>query len=390
MKHQRRVRKRRSQERRQLVAPVLLLFIFSFCVLDLYYVVTLKKEGKLAEIKPALQHQKEQIREAIDNAIHHHRDGGHADVGADDDDDKGPIYEILEQAGIHRSSLDAATRQQLPTWTQVTKLYGDHPIIYGLERCESFTSSIDPSVSFFGIAGTFNSGTNLLAEILIQNCQITKRMEKFGTEQKGMRWQVPWGKHTPVEFRDAHVTTTDKDVPLENSFPMIAIRDPYRWLMSMCRHKYTVNWFHNKTACPNLYSEQLGKINPVKVRYAAMRDSKPHLPAIYNDFYNSYLTAEFPRVLVRFEDLLFFGKNVTQTLCKCGGGDPRRSHFRHVSESAKLGTAAHGADKTSLLQAIIRYGKGDDRTVGMTQKDLQLAKELFDPKLLEMFRYTHP
>jgi hypothetical protein len=122
--------------------------------------------------------------------------GQHDHKGVDDDDDhdvdhdKEEIYEILEQAGVARHELDVETRRKLPTWSKVQELYGTHPLIYGLERCHDFTDHIEPSTSFFGIAGVFNSGTNLLAELLIQNCQITKRMKVFGEDQKGMRWQV--------------------------------------------------------------------------------------------------------------------------------------------------------------------------------------------------------
>ena len=37
--------------------------------------------------------------------------------------------------------------------------------------------------------GTFNTGTNLLAELMIQNCQITERMIANGAQSKGIRWQ---------------------------------------------------------------------------------------------------------------------------------------------------------------------------------------------------------
>jgi hypothetical protein len=36
-----------------------------------------------------------------------------------------------------------------------------------------------------------------------------------------------------------------------------------------------------------------------------------------------------------------------------------------------LGTAQHGTDKTSLVEAMIRYGTDEHRLDGMTEKDLQ-------------------
>jgi hypothetical protein len=73
--------------------------------------------------------------------------------------DKGPILAILEQAGIDTlNDLDAETINALPTWSQIQQMIGDKPIIHGLETCQAFRDSIDPTVKFFGIAGTFNTG----------------------------------------------------------------------------------------------------------------------------------------------------------------------------------------------------------------------------------------
>lgn len=103
--------------------------------------------------------------------------------------DKEPIFAILKQAEIERKDLNQETIDALPNWSDVQKLFGDGPRIHGLERCQEFRDSTDPTVRFFGIAGTFNTGTNLLAELMIQNCQITERMLVYGNQSKGIRWQ---------------------------------------------------------------------------------------------------------------------------------------------------------------------------------------------------------
>jgi hypothetical protein len=40
--------------------------------------------------------------------------------------------------------------------------------------------------------------TNLLSELMIQNCQISERMKVYGVKSKGMRWQ---GRHIATEYR---------------------------------------------------------------------------------------------------------------------------------------------------------------------------------------------
>jgi hypothetical protein len=60
-------------------------------------------------------------------------------------------------------------------WSTVTELYGDIPIILGLERCHEFQTDHfrfplwDASV---GTAGLFNTGTNPFAMYLEQNCKL--------------------------------------------------------------------------------------------------------------------------------------------------------------------------------------------------------------------------
>ena len=50
---------------------------------------------------------------------------------------------------------------QVPVWDDITKLHGSAPVIYGLDTCEGFRSSVDPLDRRVGIAGMFNTGTNL-------------------------------------------------------------------------------------------------------------------------------------------------------------------------------------------------------------------------------------
>jgi hypothetical protein len=76
-------------------------------------------------------------------------------------DDKEPIMKILQQAGLQIQDMDQRTIDELPTWSQIQRLYGKEPRIVGLETCEAFRECIDARTRFFGVAGTFNSGTNL-------------------------------------------------------------------------------------------------------------------------------------------------------------------------------------------------------------------------------------
>lgn len=150
----------------------------------------------------------------------------------DEPEDISPILQILKEAGI--DDIDNETLAILPTWKEVTRLYGLKPRIYGLDSCESFRKHSESAEHFLGVAGNFNSGTNLLSELLIHNCLMTERMEKYGPQNKGIRWQVPWGKHSPPlddEFRKRHKTKPgDENIEAHNVLAAVTIRDPVRYL----------------------------------------------------------------------------------------------------------------------------------------------------------------
>jgi hypothetical protein len=77
-------------------------------------------------------------------------------------EDKEQILNILQQAMLDIDDLDQETIDELPTWKRIQTLYGTEPRILGLETCHVFTETIHPaSERFFGVAGVFNSGTNL-------------------------------------------------------------------------------------------------------------------------------------------------------------------------------------------------------------------------------------
>lgn len=107
---------------------------------------------------------------------------------------KEKIIQLIQSAGIDVDPIkDAALIAELPTWTEVTDMYGTEPVVYGLNEgnCQRFQTQSDRAEHMMGTAGTFNTGTNLLSELLIHNCHIPERRAKYNGAQ-GVRWQVPW------------------------------------------------------------------------------------------------------------------------------------------------------------------------------------------------------
>lgn len=187
------------------------------------------------------------------------------------DPDLQPILRILRQGGYditNETEFNTETMSKLPKWSTILDAYGT-PRVLGLETCEEYQKLIPFNRRNIGVAGTFNSGTNLLAALIDTNC----RME-LGT-YKRFFWQVPWGelvwpifcpclfcvafvldrrsrsfglllestifiyplfplgpgKHYPASHRQSHTYArkSRKDPPpYHTSLPVVTVRDPVR------------------------------------------------------------------------------------------------------------------------------------------------------------------
>jgi hypothetical protein len=103
------------------------------------------------------------------------------------------IIKIITDAGISFDPVeDADLIEELPLWSEVTEMYGTEPVLHGFNEgnCQRFQAQSDPGEHFLGTAGTFNTGTNLMSELLIANCMMPERMKKYGSTSRGVRWQV--------------------------------------------------------------------------------------------------------------------------------------------------------------------------------------------------------
>jgi hypothetical protein len=66
------------------------------------------------------------------------------------------LVAILHDAGIQE--MDVPTILSLPKWSSVTKLYGEGPVVVGLETCEKFRQQTPLDDASVGTAGLFNTG----------------------------------------------------------------------------------------------------------------------------------------------------------------------------------------------------------------------------------------
>ncbi|CAJ1939117.1 unnamed protein product [Cylindrotheca closterium] len=312
-----------------------------------------------------------------------------------EDDERGHILEIFKEAEVNLTSDQI---EALPTWSQVQEVVGTHPYILNLESCARYRELVPPLERMLGSAGSFNTGTNLVTHLLKQNCEIPERREKCGPHESkecyGMRWQVPWGKHTPAKFRNQHATEKAQKIKKEYILPVVTMRNPYSWFKSMCHNSYAARWRHGKqdTNCPKLKDPDVQRWNPVTVRYGEGReDDHASLAHMWNDWYGYYLNdADYPYVVVRMEDLVFYPKETIRQVCECAGGKIRTDQpFKFVVESAKKDSPGH--DKTTgIYEAWIKYSKPAPAMGGFAEADFLDSQEALNRTLMKLMGYRHP
>eukprot|EP00984_Skeletonema_dohrnii_P032009 scaffold25359_cov78-Skeletonema_dohrnii-CCMP3373.AAC.1 len=132
-----------------------------------------------------------------------------------------PVIDYFRRAGVE---LDNDSLESLPTWSQIESIIGKKPVFRGLDTCETFRQSVPPLGRMLGSAGMFNSGTNLVTRLMKENCVIPERFNKWpngSKEDYGIRWQCPWGKHTPANFKNNHTAPKNEEIIKDHCLPIV-------------------------------------------------------------------------------------------------------------------------------------------------------------------------
>ena len=300
------------------------------------------------------------------------------------------LLEILLLAGVEQLTLKDC--RDLPYWTEVTSLYGDEPIVYGLESCATYREtlqwdgfSLDPDPK---VAGLFDVGTNAFADLL----QLNLRHPLGGKRELNM----PGGKHTPLLSKKWFWNYTSHQPT--SIFPLVLIRDPFRWMNSMCKAPYAANWKRGlDNHCPNLVPSIDERHDPTYDHITTFQvsvdrtfgaperefdESYESLADMWSKWYRQWhQQTKVPRLILRYEDTLFHLEAVMKIVSKCLGL-PLEDKFRYQLDASK----AHG-DSANFKEALIKYGSESGRYGNMTLDDREYARGALDGVLMDAFRY---
>lgn len=294
--------------------------------------------------------------------------------------DKEELVRILSEAGVDVGELPLDTLERLPTQSTLTRLYGNfsEPPIWGLEHCTAYREKVQRADRFVGVAGLFNTGTNLLAHHLENNLDMS------------MRWQVPWGKHRLASVKYNHTARGAHKDRKDWILPIVMIRDPFSWMQSMCAHQYATRWRHSEQHCPNLIPSESDRAQykhlqdtfQVSVKFDGEHiTSFTSLAHLWTEWYREYVDSTEPFVLIRFEDMVLRPRVVLQQLADCVETTVKEP-FRYQVASSK----DHGSH-TDLVKAILKTGDAQLRLHNLTSADLDYAHAHLDEKLMHYFGY---
>ncbi len=369
------------------------------------------------------------------------KDAGAASMNVHQPEIVDESWRRLQKLGINISSLSPDIKRQIPLWSTILSQYYDininnttnhhvpsqqpQPIIMGLSQCAAYRAKVPWYDRVVAPAGLFHSGTNLLVQLLQANCPYAKSSStnnhttsRYGTIQgqvRGLAWQVSWGKHNPASWaRDQpQHYAIDHDIyrhtPVDVQLPIILLRHPYDWMERMCTWSYSVYFPktthpqpqpQQQTPCPWILDAN-GQFVPVLAKWGVGDRVYTSLAHLWKEWYQEYIIypttpLDYPRLVVRLEDLIFLPDLVISKICHCAGrvylpdvDDDKRHPFQAVLPNAKSKDGGHDATTTThsmmgLLDAWIQYGNVRNYT-NFTQR--HVTDTALDSKLLEAFHY---
>jgi len=236
----------------------------------------------------------------------------------------------------------------------------DLPGIYG-ERvlddasCELFRNTVHVDDRQWGVAGLPNSGTNAMYLMMQKNC-----------DAPGL-WQVPWGKHA---FLDG---SSEKSV-----LPLVLVKDPVQWFGSTCRIQYfPVDLSSSKPfQCPSPLSDTSGSLQDTEFE---------NLFDLWARWNGEYLMTDMPRLVLRFEDLLFAPKATISAACACVGGKVREPFL--VLESVPKWGPGH-VNVSNRSETLLRFEtKRYVQEQVLTDDDWMLMNSTDRDRLMDHFHY---
>ena len=155
-----------------------------------------------------------------------------------------------------------------------------------------------------------------------------------------------------------------------------------------CKTRYDAKWekpLDNR--CPNLIQFPQNKTTykvsaKTHQTHYKKTDNYTSLADMWSTWNTQYLEADYPRLIIRFEDTIYRLEDVVEKVRECVGLNKTGEPFRYQISSAK----PHGAP-TDYVKGLRKFVSTTGRHRGMNEYDRQYAREVLNPELLRIFNY---
>lgn len=168
-----------------------------------------------------------------------------------------------------------------------------------------------------------------------------------------------------------------------------------------------MSWQRGQNArCPNLVPSSKEKSIPkfanlatfnTSITYPAQKSSgRPNSTEYYDsliDMWSSwnrqYFDSDIPRIMIRFEDMIFHAETVLDRILDCLGGVPAN---RGGGPEVKLqkSRAKHANKSSDFESALTKYGHEEGRYSQLTKEDYDYMRSHVDLDLMNKFHYKIP
>ena len=191
---------------------------------------------------------------------------------------------------------------------------------------------------------------------------------------------MPWGRNNPYTLKGRHVAQRGARASASEVLPVVVVKDPLTWLKSMCRRPAGVK-FDRAGRCPS-------PLKQATVTWPTLGSTQyASLVHLWAAWHASYLDAAAPRLLIRYEDLLFRPLETVSDVCRCAGGVAAAAD---VFDSLDEGFGRGPGRRRSRRHNLRRYGNASYRDARLDANDVAvLDAALADHRLVRHFRYGY-
>ena len=108
------------------------------------------------------------------------------------------------------------------------------------------------------------------------------------------------------------------------------------------------------------------------------------MPDFWSEWNRGYFQADYPRLMIRFEDALYRTEEVIETIRDCVGLPKSDKPFQQHAGAAKI----HGKS-SDLASSYIKYMSDAGRHHGLNAADRRYSNAVLDPELMRVFQYNY-